>query len=201
MNYQQELSRDCLTYHIKVAWIVRTISFHMVRSSMILFNSSGSSPVSLVSRSRYILWGCLTLLYPCDGFHKRVSCLLLQQSPITLSLLVHFLSKVARKRRAVLLKMKSFIGLLWYNIARSFDKLIRFIKYFLSTSFQKQVLGLLLIFPWESFLRGTEIWNPVYLLWIHSLTWFGQFKQKSIQFDWKYTIFFSYDVISNFDDI
>ena len=57
-----------------------------------------------------------------------------------------------------------------YNIAKNFDKLIRFIKYFLSTYFKEQVLGMFLIFPGEPFLGGTEIAPPLYLLWIHSLT-------------------------------
>ena len=47
-----------------------------------------------------------------------------------------------------------------YNIAKNFDKLIRFIKYFLSTYFKEQVLGLLLILPGEPFLGGTEIAPP-----------------------------------------
>ena len=37
---------------------------------------------------------------------------------------------------------------------------MRFMKYFLSTSFKEQVLGLLLIFHGESFLRGMDIWTP-----------------------------------------
>ena len=56
--------------------------------------------------------------------------------------------------------MTSFIGSLWYNFAKDFDKLIAFIKYFLSTSFKEQVLGLLLIFPGESFLGEIEAWIP-----------------------------------------
>ena len=47
-----------------------------------------------------------------------------------------------------------------YNIAKNFDKLIRFIKYFLSTYFKEQVLGMFLIFPGEPFLGGTEIAPP-----------------------------------------
>ena len=36
--------------------------------------------------------------------------------------------------------MKSFIRL-WYKIAKNLDKLIRFIKYFVSTSFKEYLVG------------------------------------------------------------
>ena len=45
------------------------------------------------------------------------------------------------------------------------------LKHFLSTLFEEQVLGLILIFPEDSFLGGIEPWSPVYLPWIQSLTW------------------------------
>ena len=73
-------------------------------------------------------------------------------------------------------------------------------KIFSSTYFKEQVLGLLLIFPGESFLGGMEPWTHVCLLWIHSLTWLEQFKQMSIVLTGNIYIFLGCDVISNFDN-
>ena len=55
-------------------------------------------------------------------------------------------------------------------------------KCFPNTSFKQQVLALFLIFTGESFLGGMEIWTPLYLLWIRSLTSLGKFQQKILKF-------------------
>ena len=70
------------------------------------------------------------------------------------------LKQSCKERQAALLKMTYVIGLLQYNIAKNFDKLVIFIKCFPNTSFTKQVLGLFLIFHWESFLGKIEPWIP-----------------------------------------
>ena len=62
-------------------------------------------------------------------------------------------------------------------------------KCFPNTSFKEQVLALLLIFTGESFLGGMEIWTPLYLLWIHSLTSLGKFQQKILKFRLEYIFF------------
>ena len=70
----------------------------------------------------------------------------------------------------------------WHNIAKNFDILIRFIKYFQNACFTGQVLVLLLIFPGKSVLGGMKPWTFVHLLWIHSLTWLEKFKQIFLKF-------------------
>ena len=54
--------------------------------------------------------------------------------------------------------------------------------------FKEQLLTLLLIFLEVSFFGGMRPWTPVYLLWIHSLIWMEQFKQKTEKF-WLVIIF------------
>ena len=46
--------------------------------------------------------------------------------------------------------------------------------------FHRKGIGLLLIFPGNSFLRRMEPWTPAYLLWINNLTWLEQLKQKAL---------------------
>ena len=55
-------------------------------------------------------------------------------------------------------------------------------SYDLLSLFQRIALGTALIFLEESFFGGMRSWTPVYLLWIHSLIWMEQFKQKTQKF-------------------
>ena len=56
--------------------------------------------------------------------------------------------------------------------------------------FQGTGLGAASDISWGVISRKNGDLDPRYLLWIHSLTWFGQFKQKFYSFDWKYLFFF-----------